>query len=42
MPILVPVLDDRNYEQILEEALRRIPVYTPEWTNFGGSTPGVW
>lgn len=42
MPILVPVLDDRNYEQILEEALRRIPVYTPEWTNFGiESDPGV-
>ncbi len=42
MPILVPVLDDRNYEQILEEALRRIPVYTPEWTNYGiESDPGV-
>ena len=25
MPITLPVLDDRNYEQILEEALRRIP-----------------
>jgi hypothetical protein len=42
MPITLPVLDDRNYEQILEEALRRIPVYTPEWTNFGiESDPGV-
>ncbi len=42
MPIPLPVLDDRNYEQILEEALRRIPVYTPEWTNFGvESDPGV-
>jgi hypothetical protein len=42
MPILLPVLDDRNYEQILQEALRRIPVYTPEWTNFSiESDPGV-
>jgi hypothetical protein len=42
MPIIEPVLDDRNYEQILEEALRRIPVYTPEWTNYGiESDPGV-
>lgn len=42
MPITLPVLDDRNYEQILEEALRRIPIYTPEWTNFGvESDPGV-
>lgn len=42
MPITLPVLDDRNYEQILEEALRRIPGHTPEWTNFGlDSDPGV-
>lgn len=42
MPIELPVLDDRNYEQILGEALRRIPVHTPEWTNFAiESDPGV-
>jgi hypothetical protein len=42
MPILLPVLDDRNYEQILEEALRRAPVYTPEWTSVRTeSDPGV-
>jgi len=28
MPLQVPVLDDRNFEQLLEEAKRRIPVYT--------------
>lgn len=42
MPIILPVLDDRNYEQILEEALRRVPVYTPEWTSHRvESDPGV-
>lgn len=42
MPITLPVLDDRNYEQILEEALRRIPAYTPEWTSYRvESDPGV-
>ena len=42
MPIELPVLDDRNYEQILGEALQRIPVHTPEWTNFAiESDPGV-
>lgn len=42
MPITLPVLDDRNYEQILEEALRRVPVYTPEWTSYRvESDPGV-
>ena len=42
MPLQLPVLDDRNFEQLLEEARRRIPVYTPEWTNFGvESDPGI-
>jgi hypothetical protein len=42
MPLRAPVLDDRNFEQLLDEAKRRIPVFTPEWTNFGGeSDPGI-
>ncbi|SEQ07112.1 putative baseplate assembly protein [Nitrosomonas ureae] len=42
MPLQLPELDDRNFEQLLEEAKRRIPTFTPEWTNFGGdSDPGI-
>src|SRR2546430_1351550 len=41
MPITVPNLDDRRYRQLLDEALARIPVHTPEWTNFNESDPGV-
>jgi Baseplate J-like protein len=42
MPLQLPVLDDRNFEQLLEEARRRIPIYTPEWTNFAvESDPGI-
>jgi len=41
MPITVPNLDDRTAEQIYSEALARIPVHTPEWTNFNDSDPGV-
>jgi hypothetical protein len=41
MPINVPKIDDRNYDQILAETLARIPVHTPEWTNFNDSDPGV-
>lgn len=41
MPITVPSLDDRRYQQLLDEALARIPVHTPEWTNFNKSDPGV-
>jgi hypothetical protein len=41
MPLTTPNLDDRRYQDILDEALARIPVYTPEWTNFNKSDPGV-
>lgn len=42
MPLQLPVLDDRNYEQLLDDAKRRIPSHTPEWTNFDvESDPGI-
>jgi hypothetical protein len=42
MPLQVPILDDRNFEQLLQEAQARIPPYTPEWTNYGiESDPGI-
>ncbi len=41
MAITVPPLDNRNYQQILEETLARIPVHTPEWTNFNDADPGI-
>jgi hypothetical protein len=41
MSLPVPVIDDRDYQRILNETLARIPVHTPEWTNFNDSDPGV-
>lgn len=41
MPLTIPELDDRNYRDLVEEALARIPVHNPEWTNFNDSDPGV-
>ena len=41
MPLDIPTLDDRRYQDLLDEALARIPVHTPEWTNFNKSDPGV-
>jgi hypothetical protein len=41
MPIVLPNLDDRRYQQLVDESLARIPVHTPEWTNFNQSDPGV-
>ena len=36
-----PNLDDRTFEQIRDEAVRLIPQYCPEWTNFNPSDPGI-
>ncbi|MCB9153372.1 MAG: putative baseplate assembly protein [Caldilineae bacterium] len=41
MPLTVPNLDDRNFEQLVAEARARIPVHTPEWTNLNDSDPGI-
>jgi hypothetical protein len=40
MPLEIPTLDNRRYEDLLNEVLARIPVHTPEWTNYGPSDPG--
>lgn len=42
MPLELPKLDDRNFEQLLLEAKQRITITTPEWTNFDvESDPGI-
>lgn len=41
MPLTSPTLDDRRYQDLLDEALARIPIHNPEWTNFNQSDPGV-
>ena len=41
MTISPPALDDRSFEQLMREVRARIPVHTPEWTNFNESDPGV-
>jgi hypothetical protein len=41
MPLIIPQLDDRTYSDILQEALTRISVHNPEWTNYNDSDPGV-
>src|SRR5215207_7097898 len=41
MPLISPPLDNRRFADLRDEALARIPVHTPEWTNFNRSDPGV-
>ncbi|MBM4394492.1 MAG: putative baseplate assembly protein [Deltaproteobacteria bacterium] len=39
--IPTPKLDDRTFKDIVEEAVRLIPQYCPEWTNYNPSDPGI-
>jgi predicted phage baseplate assembly protein len=41
MPLPDIQLDDRKFEDIFQEARRRIPAYTPEWTDHNESDPGI-
>src|ERR1043165_5179600 len=36
-----PKLDDRSFNDIVEEAISMIPRYSPEWTNHNPSDPGI-
>lgn len=41
MALISPILDNRTYEQLRDELVRRIPVYTPDWTDHNESDPGI-
>ena len=41
MPLPDINLDDRRFEDLFNEARRRIPTYTPEWTDHNDSDPGI-
>lgn len=40
MPFRPPALDDRNFDDLVNELLARIPAHTPEWTNPRLGDPG--
>jgi len=41
MSLPVPQLDDRTFQQIVDEVRKRIPLYCPEWTDHNVSDPGI-
>lgn len=41
MPLITPNLDDRHFQDIVDEAKKRIPHYCKEWTDHNVSDPGV-
>ncbi len=40
MPLPVPNLDDRSFDDLVADLLARIPAHTPEWTHAGEGDPG--
>lgn len=41
MPLPVPKLDDRSFQDLVDEAKKRIPTYCKEWTDHNVSDPGI-
>ncbi len=41
MPLPMRPLDDRSFQDLVDEAKKRIPLYCPEWTDHNVSDPGV-
>jgi hypothetical protein len=41
MPLPIPTLDDRTFDQLVEEAKTLIPKHFPAWTDHNYSDPGI-
>jgi hypothetical protein len=41
MSLPLPDLDDKTFEELLEEAKKLIPLYAPEWTDHNLHDPGI-
>jgi hypothetical protein len=41
MPIPLPNLDDRRWQDLTQEAIPLIPRYAPQWTDFNTHDPGI-
>jgi predicted phage baseplate assembly protein len=41
LPLAVPSLDTRTFDDLVAEAKQRIPRYLPEWTDYNESDPGI-
>ncbi len=41
MPLQLPNLDDRTFDDLVQEAISLIPAYAPEWTNHNPTDPGI-
>lgn len=41
MPLPIPDLDTKNFDEYFEEARAALPALAPEWTDYNLSDPGI-
>jgi predicted phage baseplate assembly protein len=41
MPLTIPSLDDRTFDDLVREAMDMIPSHAPDWTDHNASDPGI-
>jgi hypothetical protein len=41
MPLPMPNLDDKSFDDLVREAVSRIPIYAPRWTDHNATDPGI-
>jgi hypothetical protein len=41
MTLPAPNLDDKSYQDLVREAISKIPVYAPQWTDYNATDPGI-
>ena len=41
MALIGPILDNRTQQQLRDELVRRIPAYSPDWTDHNETDPGI-
>src|ERR1035441_3891994 len=41
MPLPLPNLDDRRWQDLTQEGIALIPRYAPQWTDFNTHDPGI-
>jgi predicted phage baseplate assembly protein len=41
MPLPIAPLDDRTFQDLVDELRKKIPLYAPEWTDHNVSDPGI-
>ena len=41
MSLVIPNLDTKDFEQLMKEALAKLPAYNDKWTEYNASDPGI-